>query len=292
MAYGKHRILHVRPAIKRWSGRMLQKIHMFSRSSCMIIILYVWFMYSYFTWPFQKSFRKSQVSVSIGIHWVTECCTIGSWGRFRDKSSHQMLLCHWNDDSNMLKTSKWHQTGHLKKCVLLQVCHCVIPTTYAVKRAPSCQSCSSHGTRNLRQIFWVDGTQGWTTVKNTTNCVAILEKDNERKNRKSMKSKKHQQSWTSHIYFDPFLSMPVMRCFFHSRRKKPKPWDSHLFTKELLMLRFFWADWAIKCAVCKELLQLNLGRFSGKSYYWHSFNCWWTLPAMFHGYVAKSLEIK
>ena len=30
---------------------------------------------------------------------------------------------------------------------------------------------------------------------------------------------------------------------------------------------FLGADWAIKCAVCKELLQFNLGRVSGESYY-------------------------
>ena len=243
VAYGKHHVLHVRP--KRWSGRMLQKIHMFSRSKkyCIPVCIPTSRDLS------KNSFQKSQVRVSIGIHWVTECCTIGSWGRFRVKSSHQMLLCHWNDDSNMLKTSKWHQTGHLKKCFLLQVFHCVIPTTHAVKRAQSCQSCSSHGTRNLRQIFWVDGTQGWTTVKTQRISLPSWKENSDqwkKKYRKSMKTydtcmiiyhnlwtsgpnndfetiKKHQQSGTSHIYFDPFLSIPVMCVFFKPDARNRNP---------------------------------------------------------------------
>lgn len=130
--------------------------------------------------------------------------------------------------------------------------------------------------------------------ENTTNCVAILENNSERKKKENLWNRKHINSHEHRIYLLWSLSFHARDVMFfcQTRSKKPQTLRFPSLYERAPDVANFWADWAIKCAVCKELLQFNLGRFSSESYYWHSFNCWWTFPAMFHGYVAESLETK
>lgn len=258
-----------------------------------MIILYVWFMYSYLMWPFQKqlpeipsaSFNWHSLS-----HWVLYHRLLRAIQR-QVKSSHVAVPLEWGfKHAQNIKMASYRSLKKLfpaSSVSFLQLMQWSEPSpaSRAVPTAPAIFA-KSFEWMGLRVEQHVE-TQpcsfpSWKkTVKE--NIQKICENPKNMINKKNMYDNIiYHNSWTSgpngsmtlkeskninshkhRIYLRWSLSFHARDAmFFQTWRKTPKPWDSHLFTKELLMLRIFGADWAIKCAVCKELLQFNLGRFS------------------------------
>ena len=191
----------------------------------------------------------------------------------------------------MLKTSKWHQTGRSKKMCSassVSLCHSynscseaspVLPVVQFPRHPQSSPNLSSGWDLRVEQQWKHNEFRchlGRKTViserKNTENlwkhmiqCMIIYQHLHQTM---TLKESKNINSHEHRIFtLIPFFPFPWCVFFSNPTQETETLRIPISLRKSSWCCDFFWADWAIKCAVCKELLQLNLGRFSGASYY-------------------------